>query len=122
MYTGVQDGTRGRFPGFALGILQDCFSGIYLGLNGFSYLCIFFILNMTADRLYTDSRYLMVFVVFLATLSTDFCNLLLLLLFPPANSIYARFCAALIPQGLVNALFSTLIFSFPAVNALEESK
>jgi rod shape-determining protein MreD len=122
VYIGFKTGDLGAFPAFALGILQDCFSGIYLGLNGFSYLCIYFILNLTADRLFTDNRYLMVFVVFLATLFNGVLNLLLLLLFPPINSIYATILPDLLPQGLVNALFSTLIFSFPAVNALVESK
>jgi len=122
VYIGFKTGELGAFPAFALGILQDCFSGIYLGLNGFSYLCIYFILNLMSDRLYTDSRYLMVIVVFLATLLNGLLNLLLLFLFPPVTSIYSTILPDLLPQGLVNALFSTLIFSFPAVKALEESK
>ena len=112
----------GRGEAHGLGILQDCFSGIYLGLNGFSYLCIYLLLDLTADRLYTDSRYLMVFVVFLATVVNGFMQLVLLLLVPTANSIYESMLPGLIPQGLVNALISLLLFSFPAVKALGESK
>ena len=121
-YLGFKTGRLGGFLAFGLGILQDCFSGIYLGLSGFSYLCIYIMLNLTADRLYTDNRYLMIFVVFLATEVNGLLQLLLLLLFPTANSIYESILPGLIPQGLVNALISSLLFSFPAVKALEESK
>jgi rod shape-determining protein MreD len=121
-YAGLKAGRMGCILAFGLGILQDCFSGIYLGLNGFSYLCIFLWLNMTADRLYTDSRYLMVLVVFLATMVNGLLHLVLLFLFPNTNGMYAPIFSSLIPQGLVNALIASLVFSFPALTALEESK
>jgi rod shape-determining protein MreD len=122
VYMGFRTGRMGGILAFGLGILQDCFSGIYLGLNGFSYLCIYLLLDLTADRLYTDSRYLMVFVVFLATVVNGLLQLVLLLLVPTANSIYESILPGLIPQGLVNALISSLLFSFPAVKALGGSK
>jgi rod shape-determining protein MreD len=121
-YMGLKAGRLGGLLAFGLGILQDCFSGIYLGLNGFSYLCIFLILNVTADRLYTESRYLLVLVVFLATMVNGILNLILLYLFPTTNGIYEPILSALIPQSLVNALIVSLVFSIPAITVLEESK
>ena len=121
-YLGLKTGRGGGFVAFALGLLQDCFSGIYMGLNGFSFLSLYLILNMAADRLYTNSRYLMIFVVFLATIVNGLLNLLLLLVFPTATGIYVTLLAALIPQALVNTLFSSLLFSFPRLTALEESR
>jgi len=121
-YLGLKTGRGGGFVAFALGLLQDCFSGIYMGLNGFSFLSLYLILNLAADRLYTNSRYLMLFVVFLATIVYGVLHLLLLLVFPPATGIYLTILAALIPQALVNTLFSSLLFSFPRLNALEESR
>ena len=121
-YLGLKAGRMGVIPSFGLGILQDCFSGIYFGLNGFSYLCIFLWINVTADRLYTDSKYLMVLVVFLATVVNGMAHLVLLFLFPNTNGMYAPILSSLIPQGLVNALIASLAFSSPAVTALEESK
>lgn len=121
-YMGLKAGRMGCIPAFALGILQDCFSGIYLGLNGFSYLCIFLLLNMTADRLYTDSRYLMVLVVFLATMVNGLLHLVLLFLFPNTNGMYAPILSSLVPQGLVNALIASLVFSFPVASMLDEGK
>jgi rod shape-determining protein MreD len=121
-YLGLKTGRGGGFVAFALGLLQDCFSGIYMGLNGFSFLSLYLILNMAADRLYTNSRYLMLFVVFLATIVNGVLHLLLLLVFPTATGIYLTILAALIPQALVNTLFSSLLFSFPRLTALEESR
>jgi len=105
-----------RFAGlaaFGLGILQDSFSGIYLGLHAFSYLCIYTLLSEVADRLYTDNRALFVLVVFLATLFSALLNLLMLLIFSVSKGVYASLLPALIPQALVNALIASLIFSIP---------
>ena len=98
---------------FALGILQDSFSGIYLGLHAFSYLCIYTLLSALAGRLYTDNRLLLVLVVFLATLAGALLNLLMLAIFSVSKGVYSSLLPALIPQALVNALIASLFFSFP---------
>jgi rod shape-determining protein MreD len=113
-----------RFAGFAvfcLGILQDSFSGIYLGLHAFSYLCIYTLLSEVADRLYTDNRALLVMVVFLATIVGALLNLLMLVIFSVSKGLYASLLPALIPQALVNALVASLFFSFP-LPAAEEAR
>jgi rod shape-determining protein MreD len=120
-WLGLKKSRNAGFLAFALGIIQDCYSGIYLGLDGFSYLCLFIILNAAADRLYTESRFLMVFVVFLATVVNGLINLLLLLLFSTASGIYATLLADLIPQALANSLISALLFSLPRLADIEEN-
>jgi rod shape-determining protein MreD len=105
-----------RFAGlaaFSLGILQDSFSGIYLGLHGFSYLCVYTLLSEVADRLYTDNRALFVLVVFLATFLSGMLNLLMLVIFSVSKGVYAQLLPAMIPQALVNALVASLFFSLP---------
>lgn len=100
-----------RFAGlavFALGLLQDSFSGIYLGLHAFSYLCIYTLLSQLADRLYTDNRALFVLVVFIATIMSALLNLLMLLVFSVGNGLYASLFPALLPQALINALIASL--------------
>lgn len=122
VYLGLRSRSHfGALAAFCLGLLQDCFSGIYFGLDGFSYLCIFYVLHTTADRLYTNSRYLMVLTVFLATVVTGLFNMLLLFLFSAANGIYVTLLPALIPQALVNGLIASLVFMMPAVDVMEES-
>ena len=101
------------FAAFSLGLLQDSFSGIYLGLHAFSFLCIYTLLSQLADRLYTDNRALFVLVVFLATLVCALLNLVMLLIFSVSNGLYASLLPALIPQALVNALIASLVFSVP---------
>ncbi len=107
---------------FLLGLAQDCFSGIYLGLNGFSFLLIYILLEKTADRLYTDSHYLMLLVVFLVTVMNGLIHLALLLIFPVAAGVYAPLLAALLPQGLVNALAASLLLGATGPKRAEEGK
>ncbi|RII27305.1 MAG: rod shape-determining protein MreD [Geobacter sp.] len=92
-----------------LGLLHDTFSGLYLGLNAFTYLVMYFLLQSIAHRLYTDSRYLMILVVFLATLGNGVLHLFLLLLFSAAPGVYAAIFPALLPQALVNALAASIV-------------
>ena len=105
-----------RFAGagvFALGILQDSFCGMYLGLHGFSYICLYTLLSEVSDRLYTDNRVLFVLVVFLSTISCALLNLVMLLIFTVSYGLYATLLPALIPQALMNALAASLVFTLP---------
>jgi rod shape-determining protein MreD len=115
-----EGGWRGGVLAFLLGLIADCFSGLYLGLNAFSFLFIYLVLRKVADRLYTDSLYLMVLVVSLATFVNGFIHLLLLLLFSVADGVYATLLPGLIPQALVNALAASLLFGAPSHTPREE--
>jgi rod shape-determining protein MreD len=97
---------------YLIGLIQDSFSGLYLGLNGFSFLLTFLVLYNIAHRLYTDSRYLMTMAVFVATFANGLIQLLLLLLFSSAEGVYLSFLASLIPQGVLNAMTASVLFSF----------
>jgi rod shape-determining protein MreD len=122
-YLGLREGGwHGGVLACFLGLTADCFSGLYLGLNAFSFLCIYLVLRMVADRLYTDSLYLMVLVVSLATCANGFIQLLLLLLFSVADGVYATLLPGLIPQALVNALAASLVFGTPSFAPREESR
>jgi rod shape-determining protein MreD len=115
-----EGGVYGVLLSFLLGLIADCFSGNYLGLNAFSFLTIHLVMRKVAGRLYIDSLYLMVLVVFLATLLNGINQLLLLFLFSLADGIYASLFAGLLPQALVNALAASLLFSVPKFSAREE--
>ena len=111
----------GGVAAFSLGLIQDSFSGLYLGLHGFCYLCIYTLLSEISDRLYTDNRALLVLVVFLATIASALLTLLLLVIFSVSKGVYASLLPALIPQALVNALVASLFFNFP-LSAGEEAR
>ena len=113
VYAGLNMPHRfGGVAAFGLGILQDSFSGIFLGLHAFSYLCLYTLLSQLADRLFTNNRVLFVMVVFLATLACALLNLVMLLIFSVSNGVYASILPALIPQALVNALLASVVFGF----------
>jgi rod shape-determining protein MreD len=122
-YLGLREtGRLGGCLSFLLGLLQDSFSGIYLGLSGFSYICVYLLLRQAAGRLYTSSNHLMILVVFIASVLNGLLQLVLLLLYPAANGIYATILTDLIPQGLVNALVASLVFRLSVFKTLEESR
>jgi rod shape-determining protein MreD len=122
VYLAVKEemGLSGAFLAFFLGLLLDTFSGIYLGLSGFSFLAIYLVLRLLRDQLYTDSSTLMVVVAFLATIVHGLLSLLLLLLFSSANGIYSTLLAALIPQALVSALAASLITGVTSLRLQED--
>ena len=111
VYLGVKEevGLIGALLAFCQGLLHDAFSGIYLGLSGFSFLVIYLVLRLLRDQLYTDSSTLMVVVAFLATLAHGLLSLLLLLLFSEADGIFPTILAALVPQALVSSLVASLV-------------
>jgi rod shape-determining protein MreD len=123
VYLGLRgEGWSGGCLAFLLGLFLDCFSGIYLGLNGFSFLFIYLLLKTMADRLYAESIHLMILAVFFATLGNGLLHLLLLMVFSAAKGVYASLLPGLLPQGLVNALAASVVFGFSSFGAPEEGK
>lgn len=100
---------------FALGLVQDTFSGLYTGLHAFSYLMTFFVLRAIAGRLYTDSSILMTLTVFIASVLTTVTNVILLLLFSAADGIMPSVAYTILPQAAVNAVAALVLFSVPAL-------
>lgn len=123
IYLAVREerGAAGAVIAFSLGLLLDTFSGVYLGLSGFTFLAIHLVLSLVRDQLYTDSSTLMVVVAFMATVAHGLLSLLLLLLFSAANGIYTTLLPALIPQALVSALVASLITVAASIRLQEQA-
>jgi rod shape-determining protein MreD len=79
-------------------------------------------MRKVSGRLYTDNLYLMVLVVFLATLVNGLLHLLLLALFSAASGIYSTLLPALFPQSLVNAFAASILFGISLPGTREESR
>jgi len=112
---------RGSFESGAplawfLGLLKDAFSGLFLGLNAFTFLVIFLIIKNAADRLYAESSFLFVVTVAVATLASVTGNLLLLLMFTQTPGIAYSMTAGLIPHLLTNAFAASLVVLLPGFN------
>lgn len=97
---------------FLLGLFYDSFNGYYFGLSGFSFLFVYFCLMALADRLYTDSPYLLVVVVFFSSIAYGIVSGTLLLLFTTDDQILPTLGASLLPQALINALLVSLLSNF----------
>jgi rod shape-determining protein MreD len=54
----------------------------------------------------------MILGVFTATIVNGLMNLLLLFLFSSSQGIYTTLLQSLVPQGLINALTASLVFTF----------
>ena len=91
-----------------LGLVQDSFTGIYFGLNAFSYLLIFTLYHEAAARLYTGSRSLLVLGTVLAIVLNAGIQFLLLLLFS-SEGVFSSIFGAILPQGLATALVSACV-------------
>lgn len=111
----------GALLSYLLGIFLDAASGICFGMNGFSCLMVFIVLQNISHRLYTDSRYLMTLAVFVASIATGLGHLLLMGLFSITDGVYVSLLASLLPQGVVNALVASVAFGRMTVSVPEEA-
>ena len=119
-------GLRGSFQtgtplSWLLGLLKDVFSGLYLGLNAFTFLVIFLAIKNVADRLYAESDFLFVVTVAVATLAATTCNLLLLIMFTQTPGIAYSMTAGLIPHLLTNAFAASLVVLLPGFSRGHET-
>jgi len=109
VYFGFRAGFRFGAPcSFLLGLIQDSFSGIYFGLNAFSYLLIFTFFHEVAARLYTGSRALLVLGTVLAVVLNAGIQFLLLLL-SSSEGAFSSIFGAILPQGLATALVAVCV-------------
>lgn len=98
---------------YGLGLLKDCLSGLYFGLNAFSFLIVYLVLKMISDRLYVQNSFLMVITVSASTVATMLINVLLLSIFSQSTGLFSSLMAALIPHLLMNAFVASLVAVFP---------
>ena len=98
---------------YGLGLLKDCLSGIYFGLNAFSFLVVYLVLKSVSERLYVQSCLLFVLTVSVATAASLMINVLLLLVFSQAPTLLASLFNLLLPHLLVNAFVASLVSVVP---------
>ena len=104
-----------------LGLIKDSFSGLYLGLNVFSFLLIFFAIKSTSDRLYVDSPGLFVLAVCTGSLACCTLNLILLLMFTSSGGILYSIFSDLIPYLLINSFSASLVTLSPWFDRPQEA-
>jgi rod shape-determining protein MreD len=111
---------QGVILAWALGLIKDVFSGLYLGLNAFSFLIIFLVIKSISDLLYAESGELFVVTVCAATLACVSVNLVLLLMLTSTPGITYSMFAGLLPHLLSNAFAASLVALLPVFSSPQE--
>jgi rod shape-determining protein MreD len=107
---------------YGLGLLKDCLSGLYLGLNAFSFLIVYLVLKLLSDRLYVQNAFLLVLTVSVSTIATMTINLVLLSVFSEGSGMLSTFINTLIPHLLMNAFVASLVAAFPEFTRVRTTK
>lgn len=110
----------GALLAWILGLIKDVFSGLYLGLNAFSFLLIFLVIKSISDLLYAESGELFVVTVSAATLACVTVNLVLLLMLTSTPGISYSMTAGLLPHLLANAFAASLVTLLPVFSSPQE--
>jgi rod shape-determining protein MreD len=110
----------GALSSWVLGLIKDVFSGLYLGLNAFSFLIIFLVIKSISDLLYAESGELFVVTISAATLACVTVNLILLLMLTSTPGILYSMTAGLLPHLLVNAFAASLVTLLPVFSSPQE--
>jgi rod shape-determining protein MreD len=110
----------GALLAWGLGMIKDVFSGLYLGLNAFSFLIIFLVIKSISDLLYAESGELFVVTVSAATLACVTVNLILLIMLTSTPGISFSMAAGLIPHLLANAFAASLVALLPVFSSPQE--
>jgi rod shape-determining protein MreD len=111
---------QGALLAWLLGLIKDVFSGLYLGLNAFSFLIIFLVLHSISDLLYAESGELFVVTVSAATLACVTVNLVLLLMLTSTPGISYSIFAGTLPHLLANAFAASLVTLLPVFSSPQE--
>ncbi len=101
---------------YSLGLLKDCLSGIYFGLNAFSFLIVYLVIKLLSDRLYVQNAFLLVMTVSASTVAVMAINLILLTIFSESPGLFSSILHSVIPHLLMNAFAVSLTTLFPEIN------
>ncbi len=104
-----------------LGMLDDVFSGLYLGLNAATFLISFLVIKSVSDRLYADSAILFVLTVAGVTLAVFTLDLLLTVMFTNSPGIAYSMLYDIFPRLLVNSFVASVVSAFPGFDSPLES-
>jgi rod shape-determining protein MreD len=111
---------QGAIMAWGLGLVKDVFSGLYLGLNAFTFLIIFLVIQSISDLLYAESGELFVVTVSAATLACVTADLILLLMLTSTPGIGYSMITGLLPHLLVNAFAASIVTLLPLFSSPQE--
>lgn len=104
-----------------LGMFDDVFSGLFLGLNAATFLISFLVIKRVLDRLYADSAILFVLTVTAVTFAVFALNMLLMVVFTSSPGIAYSMVSDIFPRLLVNAFVASIVSAFPGFDCQVEA-
>ncbi len=112
VYLGLHQHTvAGAIGAFALGYLQDAFSGSVVGLNAFGMSLVFTLVYLTSRRLWVDNAISKVVVVFLASVLKTAVILVLIAVFLSVGNLWQTVAQYLLVEAALAAVLSPAVFA-----------
>ncbi|HOV78865.1 MAG TPA: rod shape-determining protein MreD [Bacillota bacterium] len=111
IFSGFLLGKReGAFWGFAGGLIEDLFSGSYIGLNALSKMAAGYLAGVAGDRLYRENILVAAGVTFFSSVAGLLLNYLLLLHLGIGISPFYALLRVIVPTALYTAALVLLLF------------
>lgn len=111
VFNGFLLGTReGAFLGFAGGILEDLFSGSYIGLNALSRMVAGYLAGAAGERLYRENTLIATGVTFFSTSVGLTVNYLLLLYLDIHIPPFYALLRVVLPAAIYTAVLAPFLF------------
>lgn len=112
VYLGLHQHTvAGAVGAFALGYLQDTFSGTVVGLNAFGMSLVFTVVYLTSRRLWVDNAVSKIVVVFLASVLKTAVILALIAVFLSVGNLWQTVAQYLLIEAALAAVLSPAVFA-----------
>ncbi|KJS18128.1 MAG: rod shape-determining protein MreD [Peptococcaceae bacterium BRH_c4b] len=101
---------EGAFVGFCGGMIQDIYTGSYIGLNALSYMTVGYLVGMTEAKLYKDSSLIMMALVWFASAGEQFLYYLLMTYTGVTISPLVALVRVIVPTAAYTALLVPLTY------------
>jgi len=111
VFNGFLLGPReGAFLGFAGGIIEDLFSGSYIGMNALSKMAAGYFAGLSGERLYKENALVVAGVTFFSTIAGLLVNYLLLLYLKIDVPFFYTLLRVVLPTALYTAVLVPFLF------------
>lgn len=112
VYLGLRlHSVSGAIGAFALGYLQDAFSGGMIGLNAFAMCVVFLIVYSTSQRLWVDNAVSKIVLIFLASVLKTTIIVSLVAFFVSVNGLRQSVLHYLLPEAFLAAALGPAVFA-----------
>ncbi len=95
---------------FVTGLMEDIFTGAFLGVNSFTKTVLSFILNRFKTKIFTEKSFSVFIVILLADFLNNFIYFLLISIFERDIDFYMILVKITLPEAFYTAVLSVFLF------------